>query len=316
MESLSNNNIHIALAFDNNYVVHIYAMLTSIFCNNKSNDIIFHTIATGISDEEKLNLRTYIRDNNCKIIFYNITEDFVKAQVEIPADSYFTHATFYRLFFPQLIDPDIKRLLYIDPDTIVIKDLKELYTMDIGNSIIGAVVDSGMGIREELGINKAGSYFNAGVMVISISNWIEENVSENVLTFVRNNPQKVPYLDQDALNATLINKWFRLENKYNLTQFDVKLQVPTKELLKDTVIIHYTSSRKPWNFLTRNKLRYLYHYYLKLSPKSNEKKYIDFDWNLKNVWIFFRIRVKEFYFNNKFDKILPIKKWMLPSWDY
>ena len=49
----NSNDIHIALAFDNNYIVHVYAMITSIFFNNRNNNIKFHAIATGISNIEK-----------------------------------------------------------------------------------------------------------------------------------------------------------------------------------------------------------------------------------------------------------------------
>lgn len=305
-------DVHIGLGFDNNYIVHIYAMLTSVFCNNRNNKIIFHAIATGINDIEKFELMAYIKANNSEIIFYDISKDLVKANIEIPGDSYFTIATFYRLFFPSLIDTRIKKLLYMDPDTIVLGDLKELYNIDIGNSPIAAAPDSVPEIRQELGIKEEGRYFNAGVLLIDLPNWRDQEVSENVIKYVKNNPQKVKYLDQDGLNATLADKYFKLDNKYNFTSSDVKLQVPAKELIKNKVVIHFTSSRKPWNFLTRNKLRYLYHSYLKKSPKSEEKKYIDINWNIKSIWIFLRIRIKEFYFEHKFDKIFPVKVWMNP----
>lgn len=304
------NNIHVALAFDNNYIVHIYAMITSVFHNNRNNKIIFHTIATGISDNEKSKLNTYAKDNNAEIIFYDISQALLKANIEIPADSYFTVATFYRLFFSSLLDPAIKKLLYIDPDTIVIGDLRELYKTDIGDFPIAAIPDPYFETREELGIKEKGKYFNAGVMLIDLKNWREQKVSENVLTFVRMYPDRVPYLDQDGLNATLINRWLVLDNKFNFTSSDVKLQVPAKELIKNKVIIHFTSSRKPWNALTRNKLRYLYHYYLKMSPKSSEKNYVDFAWNIKSIWAFIRIRIKEFYFDHRIDKMFPVKKWI------
>ena len=43
----SENSIHIALALDKTYVVHVYALLASIFYNNKCNNFYFHVITTG-----------------------------------------------------------------------------------------------------------------------------------------------------------------------------------------------------------------------------------------------------------------------------
>ncbi|MDB5249650.1 MAG: hypothetical protein JWQ40_4044 [Segetibacter sp.] len=305
--------LHIALGFDENYIVPIYALLTSIFHNNRDSAIMFHVIATGLNETEKEKIKQYIRRNNAEISYYTINEEEVRKIVYIPANTHFTIATYYRLFFPSLIPSDIRKLLYIDSDAIVIGNLQELYNTDIGNAPIGAATDSGPHPGEFLGIKGKENYFNAGVLLIDIRNWKEQMVTENALQFLADYPEKIKYVDQDALNATLINKWFKLDNKYNLTWFDVSLQVPKSELTKDKVIIHYTTPNKPWHCLARNKLRSFYHHYLKLSPKCGEKKYTDFSFNFKNLYVFARIRMKEFYFDHRIDKVIPIKKWMSPS---
>ena len=175
---------------------------------------------------------------------------------------------------------------------------------------MAAAADPILLVRTELGIHNTDDYFNAGAMLMHMENWRSQNVSENAIKFLADNPEKTKLLlEQDALNATLIGKWFRLNSKYNFTWLFEYLSIPTKELLKDKVIVHYITPNKPWHSLTRNKFRYLYHYYLKLSPKSHEKKYTDFKWSLKSIWVFTRIRIKEFYFDKKLNKILPIKKW-------
>lgn len=305
----SNNKIHIALALDKNYVVHVYALLASIFYNNTKNKIAFHVIATGVNDLEKEKLKDYVSENNSEIIYYEINE--AEAREKFYIHSHYSIATYYRLFFASLINPEIERLLYIDCDTVVIADLKELYNIEMGSAPLAAASDPIRIVRHELGIHRLDDYFNAGVMLIHVPNWRNQQVTKNAIEFLAGNPEKTSMLlEQDALNATLIGKWFRIDNKYNFTWLAEFLPVPTKKLLKDVVIVHYITDKKPWYFLTRNKFRYLYHYYLKMSPKSNEKKYVDFNWSLKNMYVFFRIRMKEFYFDKKINKILPIKRWM------
>lgn len=303
------NKIHIALALDKNYVIHVYALLASIFCNNRKNQITFHVIATGAKDVEKEELRRFVNESSSEIIYYEINEE--EARKKFYIHSHYSIATYYRLFFASLIDPQIERLLYIDCDTIVIKDLKELYNVEMGNAPLAAASDPILLVRHELGIHRLEDYFNAGVMVMHAPNWRNQRVTENAIQFLADNPEKTTLLlEQDALNATLIGKWHRIDRKYNFTWLAEYLQVPTKELLKEVVIVHYITERKPWYFLTRNKFRYLYHYYLKKSPKANEKKYVDFRWSRKDLWAFMRIRLKEFYFDNKINKIFPIKRLM------
>ncbi len=306
----SDNKLHIALGFDENYLVPIYALFTSIFLNNRTNSIIFHVIVTGINETEKEKIKEYLRENNAEIYFYTIDEEEVRERVYIPENTHFTIATYYRLFFPSLIPADTTKLLYIDSDAIVIGNLRELFNTNIGSAPIGAATDSGPSPGQHLGISEKEKYFNAGVLLIDVKNWKEQKVTENALQFLADYPEKIKYVDQDALNATLIGKWFELDNKYNFTWFDVSLQIPKKELITDKVIIHYTTPNKPWHCLSRNKLRSLYHHYLKLSPKKSEKKYTDFKFGFKNIYVFARIRIKEFYFDYKINNIITIKKWM------
>ena len=311
---INSNQLHIALAFDENYIVQVYVLLTSIFYNNRKNDVVLHVIASGVNNSEKEEIEKFVQDNNSAIFFYEIDEEYFGNHFY--TNDVYSVATYYRLFFPSLLNPEIDKLLYLDSDTIVIGDLKELYNINIGKFPIGVASDPCLDVRHELGIHTCEDYFNAGVMLIDNKNWREQNVSENAIKYLRDYPEKIKLVDQDALNATLIGKWFKIDRKYNYTWLFEYLQVPTKELLKDKIIVHYITPKKPWHSLTRNKFRYLYHHYLKLSPKSHEKKYTDFEWSLKNIWIFTRIRIKEFYFDRKLDKVFPIKKWTKYSQAY
>lgn len=308
------DKLHIALAFDESYITQVYALINSIFYNNRDNFLVFHVIATGINDAEKKGLQKFIIANNSEIYFYNIDEEHLGNHL-YTSDAY-SIATYYRLFFPSLLPSYINKVLYLDSDIIVIGDLKELYNIDTGNLPIAVASDPCLDVRHELNIHSSEEYFNAGVMLINIKTWIDQEVTENAVKYLIDNPEKIKLVDQDALNATLIGKWYKIDRRFNFTWLHEYLQTPTKILLKDVVIIHYITPKKPWHFLTRNKFRYLYHYYLKKSPKAYEKKYVDFKWSLKNAYVFLRIRFKEFYFDNKINKIIPVKKWMRYSQEY
>lgn len=310
------NIIHVASAFDQNYITPFYVLLTSIFCNSSGSKIIIHSIATGVSESEKERIQSYAAENNAGIFFYDIDEDYVRRNVVVPVNNYFTIATYYRLFLPSLISAEVEKLLYIDTDAIVIADLKELYDTDIGTAPFGAAPDPYPVIRTDLGLYEKGNYFNAGVLLIDIANWKNQSVTEEAMQFIMQYPEKIRFVDQDALNATQKGKWYRLDSKYNMTWLDVSLQTPKEDLVKDKVIIHYTTAHKPWNALGRNKLRYLYHRYLKLSPRSHEKRYADFKWKKELILRFMKMRIKEFYFDRKINKLFFIRNWHLPSENY
>jgi lipopolysaccharide biosynthesis glycosyltransferase len=300
---------NIALAFDENYLTPIYALLTSIFSSNKKNQIAFHLIVTGINTQHLEDLKQFIVKNNACVFFYQVDIDELEKKIFLPDNSHYTAAAYYRLLFPQLIPESVSKLLYIDSDTVVINDLKELFDIEVGRYPLAAVVDPHPVIRTDLGIHEANKYFNSGVLLIDTANWKEQEITKKAFDFINHNHEKIVFVDQDVLNAILIDNWLPIDMKYNVMLLDVVLQTPKRELIKDKVIIHYTSPWKPWHCLTKNKLRSVYHHYLRLSPRRNEKKYTDFKWDAKTISTFLRIRMKELYFDKKIDKVFPIKKW-------
>ena len=270
------HTIHLASAFDQNYIMPFYVLLASLFHHNEDSRLIIHSIATGVSDSEKAGIEAFVSRNNASIFFYTVDEAYVRANVVLPENNHFTIATYYRLFLPAILPASVGKLLYIDTDAIVIGDLKKLYDTALGNAPFAAVPDSYPHTRTDLGLDKKEQYFNAGVLLIDVANWKQQHVTEQAIQFMNDYPDKIKYVDQDALNATQRGKWYTLAKKYNITWFDVPLETRKKDILKEAVIVHYTTSNKPWNTLGGNKLRYLYHGYLKKLPHARHKRYIDF----------------------------------------
>lgn len=291
--------MHVSSAFDKAYLTPFYVLVTSLLLHNKKNNVVIHSIATGVSETEKAEIRNFVRRHNADIFFYEVDEEYVRKNVVLPPDNvYFTIATYYRLFLPALVSSATNRLLYIDTDAVVREDLKTLYTTNIGQTPFAAVPDSYPHLRTDLGFHEEGKYFNAGVLLIDVANWRQHRVTEKALQFLADHPEKIKFVDQDALNATQKDNWHPLPKKYNVTLFDVPLEVPKQKLLQNAAIIHYTGAHKPWNALGENKLRHVYHRFLKQSPLYSQKKYPGFRWSFQAVKKFFFIRLLEWYFEH------------------
>lgn len=302
--------MHLAITFNQNYLSPACVMLTSVFANNP-HKMTVHVIATGLTDQQTADFRLFLTGKGCTVHFYKIDHRSLKS-LSIKEGSYFSLANYYRLFFPHLIHPQIEKLLYLDADTIVLKDLFPLYQTSF-SEVLAAVQDPYFEIRTDLGLTSKEQYFNTGVLLINTKAWREQSITEKALDFASKNPAAVKYVDQDALSAVLKGAWYRLDKRYNLTRGDTPVQVPVKNLIKDVVVVHYTTGEKPWLCLSRNKLRFLYRRYQKQWNK-NEKKYRDFSpHKLKD---FLRIRMKEAYFDRGIHKILPVKSWLRIKHDY
>ena len=291
-----NNSIHLGITFDQNYVTLFYVLLTSVFSNNKENKIIIHAIATGVDNIERKNIIDFVNENKGEIFFYEFDKEQA-SDLTLKQGKHLTAATYYRLYLPAMVPENIEKLLYLDTDIVVIGNLAPLYNTALKGLPAAAVNYVDNDPRPELNIHTIGEYFNAGVILISLREWKEQDISEKTIEFVQKYPERCRLNDQDGLNAVLVNNYHKLDLKYNVTLSEIPENLGRSKydaFLGDKVIIHYTrGGHKPWKFLGKNKFRYLYHDYLKKSPRKNEKKYSDFTFNPKTLLFFLKIRTEE-----------------------
>ena len=290
--------IHLAISFDRNYLTPFYVLITSIFENNINVKITFHCIVKNdVTIDEKSEIKEYIEKKDCKFEIYQVDEDLISKFV---ITGKWTPAVYYKMFFPILIDKSIEKLLYLDTDMLVIGNLKQLYDTDLGEFALGAVYDNYVKIQPDLGIINEFEYFNSGMLLYNIPIWKKLNLTEKAIDFLSKYPQKIKFVDQCALNAVTISNWKRLPEKFNLLYSYIPENISKKELnefIKDKVIIHFTLQR-PWDFLCKNRLRFLYKYYLIESPLKNKQPIVDF--SFLKLYSFLKIRIKEFYFDSSF----------------
>lgn len=300
-----NQTIHLAIAFDQNFIDPVYVLLSSILTANESRILLIHAIATGVSMEVKQAISSYVKAKNAEIIFYDFNSTAV---TNFPANlSHVTLAAYYRLFIPLLIEENIETLLYIDTDVVVLADLYDLYTTNLGSFPLGAVPDNAVPTRSELGIPGIGNYFNSGVLLISVPEWKKQRVMERAIEALSAQPELMRFVDQDALNAVLVNNWLKLDMKYNVTLADVPF-IPNKQLpnyLRNKVIIHFTTTDKPWKKICTNRFKFVYHNALQKLPHLSQKKQ-GFAFTRRNITTYVKLKLTDIYFD--FPLLMKIRR--------
>lgn len=296
---LKSEHINICISFDTSYITPFYALLTSIFVNNKQNSLRIYVIATGLNQDEVEGIVSYVNRNDSKITFCDVEKDFAK---DFKVNKAWSKAIYYRLLFPALLPNDVDKFIYIDTDTIIVGDLAELTKIDIGKCVLGAVCDGGgkSQARPELGIIDENNYFNSGVLYIDRKAWIEQDITNKTIKYLANNHDLMVFPDQDALNAVLIGNWHEMGAKFNLVTSAIPdniKKVQFKKYLEDKIIIHYTTHLKPWSIFCENRLRYLFYFYLNISPKSKEPRYHDYHSRFKHPKNYIKARLKEWHLN-------------------
>lgn len=287
--------IHVALAFDENYQNPFLACATSILKNHEQATVEFHLIATSVSFNQKQQIKNWLANEGFTASFYELKDTRVDQLITF---STWTQAVYYRLYFPFLISPTIERLLYLDTDTLVLKNLNEFYAFDLQGYPVAAVYDNYVKTQPLIGIENEGEYFNSGVLLIDLKKWREHKISERTIEYLLKYPQNIRFVDQCGLNHTLKNKWLKLKPSFNLLYsylpHDGSL-TEWKKIESNSTVIHFTLQR-PWLMLCKNRFRSLYKENLNACRIKSGSTVIDFSWNKIGAWL--RIRINEFYLDS------------------
>ena len=106
------------------------------------------------------------------------------------------------------------RVLYVDADVLVRKDLKDLWDTDLCGKPIAAAPDVGFPMSGLDGSTpeSPSPYFNAGVMLMDLA-LVRAGLDELYVTAAEKSDSTLK--DQDALNAHLRGDWHPLSLKWN-----------------------------------------------------------------------------------------------------
>jgi len=261
--------VHLAFCADANYVPWFGTTLTSLLHNNPKANLHVHLLAEELppADLEKLRI---LADLHCIVIsIYDIDQ----AQMRRTLDGFFlpkhiSQATYYRLFLATILPKEVRKVLYLDCDMLVLGPIAALYQTDLGDSAVGAVEETltGPGYADRIGI-PGKPYFNAGMLLIDLDKWRKASLLKAALGLLSANPELMLICDQDALNKYFAGDFLRLNRKWNSF---INAGFAGMNTFSDTsVIVHFVGACKPWFPWYDGPLKELYLKYLRRSLWSD-----------------------------------------------
>lgn len=269
--------MHIAFCLDNNYVQYCSVVIASIIYNNQNEKITFHLLSDNITNENKQKLQGWLSSyKNKSVIFYRVDISTFK---DFPIkDAYINISTYFRLAMPSLL-PDIKKILYLDCDVIVNRSLKDLWDVDISGYACAGVrdrINDSIRLYNRLNYPMSDGYVNAGVLLINLERWRQDNIVEKSISIARKESDKLKNHDQDLINKIYHGQIKMLPFKYNLLEYylytenwlymDRKYYPEIIEACKSTAIIHFCMPQKPWHYECINPYKELYYKYRAMTP--------------------------------------------------
>ncbi len=203
-----------------------------------------------------------------------------------PIRDHITAGTYLRFLLPDLL-PDVDKIIYLDVDIVVHRDLEALYDTPLDGLAMAAMPDWPMLVgsltwptffipydkarmrfaaytKAVLGLDCDGTtnYFNCGVMVFDLAIWRAQDVAGRTVRYLTDHPG-LYYMDQDALNVVMNGRYVRLDARYNsfancsfpayinaLVRFTAagrRWEALRAVWRRDPWIVHYAGANKPWN---------------------------------------------------------------------
>jgi lipopolysaccharide biosynthesis glycosyltransferase len=271
---MSNQNINIAFCCDQNYIQYLVPSIISIiYTKDTDTQISISILETGINDYHK-NMILKLQKKDIKIEFINVVQsakDLVLSKTHHKIN--FNSSILYKLLIPQILK-EKEKVLLLDADTIIQKDLLTLFNKDITNYYIASSKralpyqlkyfmhkDKKYSVeqyyREVLKLPKifcnkdAKHYINAGVILFNNKKLLADNKDKELIdTFFKYKDLniKIVYAEQDIFvkvfldniksllpNEHLGHSFYDKINKKDYNQFLKKH--------KEAIIVHYVSSK-------------------------------------------------------------------------
>lgn len=271
--------MHIACAADSNYLPHAATMLHSLLNHHADQAPTIHFMhGQALPSEQLACLGDFVIASGGQWRSHPIDPELLQ---DFPQNWRFSREAWYRTLLPELL-PDVKRVLYLDADTLIMQPLDTLWSMDLNSNIVGAVTNPlypfmDTGFMRNLGLESDCDYFNSGVLLMDLERWRAQGLTQELHEFVAAHGAAQQWPDQNALNAVLRGRWLSLAPKWNAQNvyFDLKpAQLPCtpeqiRQARKQPSIVHFVAPYKPWDYLCKHPYRKSYFEHLAATPWHN-----------------------------------------------
>lgn len=199
---------------------------------------------------------------------------------DAPVSSRFPQEMYYRIFAAQYLPQNLDRILYLDPDLVVLNSLEPLKRVDFAGNLMAAASHVHLPLQKlneaRLSMPKPSLYINSGVVLFNLKELRRRQSVQEVHDYIQAYQNRLLYPDQDVLSGLYGDQILSLdplvynlsENYWRWAQLNplnhLEEPLDLKWIRKHTAIVHYCGTQKPWKDPYKGKLAVFYKEYEKL----------------------------------------------------
>lgn len=153
-------------------------------------------------------------------------------------------AAYLRLLIPDHV-PE-KRAIYLDSDTLTLGDLSELFSLDLGTNLIGAMGGKGEPGDTRVPRSPEDNYVNSGVLLMDLDVLRADNFLQKCRDIYRTYQPQIIWHDQCVLNKYAECRKLLIDPKWNYKIWPGIAKNHWDTAVSSAKILHFTMGAKPW----------------------------------------------------------------------
>lgn len=271
------DTIHLLFTLDSRYLPQLQVLLTSLHINNPEEKFKIYLIHKDLSET---NIKSISRQcQKYEYPFFSVQADdslFLNA----PVSKQYPQEMYYRMLASHLLPKDVEKIIYLDPDILIINSLRPLWEMDLEGYLFAAAAHSG---KTELvhSVNRVRlktqhDYYNSGVLLMNLEAGRQEIVPEKLFSYAKEHASELLLPDQDMLNTLFGTRILPLDDViWNYDARDYKGYYLCSNgkhdldwVIEHTVILHFCGKAKPWKKGYLYRFGMLYKHYEQLTRRQ------------------------------------------------
>ncbi len=271
--------MNLLITIDENYLFPCKIMLHSFFASNPNeHDVSVYLLHSNLSSNKLNELQQCCA--NYKMEFIPIKVDPVLFE-NAPSNRRYPKEMYYRLLSPLILPRELERVLYLDPDILIINSLKPLWDMNLCGRTFAAASHTGLtemaNDLNNVRLNTEHEYFNTGVMLIDLEAARKNVKAEDIFECVNEHEKELILPDQDVFNILYGKQTLPIDDvvwNYDVRNYSKYVIRSTGKhdmnwVIQNTVVLHFCGKNKPWNEDYKNPFGILYRHYMNLSVRRN-----------------------------------------------
>ena len=248
--------MNLLVTIDENYIGPLRVMLCSLLLSNPAEHFSVYLAHRAMTSDQ---LASVCEGFDSKYLSLHPIQVSDQQLIGAPVEKRYPREMYYRLFAARYLPDSLDRILYLDPDLVVLGPVRPLYKIDLDGHWFAAASHVHQVVQRlnelRLNIPSGGAYVNSGVLLMDLAALRAEQDAGQVLSYIRENRFRMVLPDQDVLNALYYDRILQLNPLiYNLSEkyllhhnFDLSAQpVDLDWIRSNTVFIHYCGRNKPW----------------------------------------------------------------------